>query len=137
MVVLCSLCETILRSAILALCLRFPVASTTACSSFDNKIRDGQCVEFLLSQPSCVLCGNQACTTRTKDDAFCPILQETETLNFGTGLGQLETFHARVGNDAKRLQSALCTMDDNCFVCDPTWAQDVCVQRSMSLSSPL
>ena len=24
--------------------------------------------------------------------------------------------------------------DENCFLCDPTWAQDVCVQRSMSLS---
>ena len=33
--------------------------------------------------------------------------------------------HARVGNDAKRVQ-ALCTMDDeNCVLCDPTWAQDV------------
>ena len=29
-----------------------------------------------------------------------------------------------------------CTVhkDENCFLCDPTWAQDVCVQRSMSLS---
>ena len=41
---------------------------------------------------------------------------------------------ARVGNDAKRVQNALCTMDENCFLLDPTWAQDVCVQRSMSLS---
>ena len=24
--------------------------------------------------------------------------------------------------------------DETCFLCDPTWAQDVCVQRSMSLS---
>ena len=24
--------------------------------------------------------------------------------------------------------------DENCFLCDPTWAQDVCAQRSMSLS---
>ena len=36
---------------------------------------------------------------------------------------------ARVGNDAKRVQSALCTMDENCFPCNPTWAQDVCVHR--------
>ena len=57
-------------------------------------------------------------------------------------VGQVETVVercrcARVGNDAKRVQSALCTMDENCFLFDPTWAQDVCVKRSMSLSCPL
>ena len=37
-------------------------------------------------------------------------------------------------DDTKRVQSALCTRDENCFLNDPTWAQDVCVQSSMSLS---
>ena len=31
-----------------------------------------------------------------------------------------ETENARVGNDAKRVQSALCTMDENCFLFEPT-----------------
>ena len=35
-----------------------------------HEVRDGWCVEFLLSQPSCVFCGN----TSAVDDAFCPIL---------------------------------------------------------------
>ena len=45
--------------------------------------------------------------------------------------------HARVGNDAKQVQSALCTRMRNVFFSDPTWAQEVCVKREMSLSCQL
>ena len=36
-------------------------------------------------------------------------------------------YFSGIGNDSSH-------KDENCFLCDPTWAQDVCVQRSMSLS---
>ena len=40
----------------------------------NNEIRDGQCVDSFPIQPSGQFCGNQACTTGTVDDLFCPIL---------------------------------------------------------------
>ena len=35
-------------------------------------------------------------------------------------------YHARVGNDAKTGQKCAVHKDENCFLCDPTWARDVC-----------
>ena len=62
--------QTVHRLAMLALCFNFPWQTPWHFPYSVNKLRDGQCLEFILSQLSCEFCGNQAHPTSTVNDAF-------------------------------------------------------------------